>query len=366
LSAYTVLHTEWSLSWGGQEIRILTECRELLADGHRPLLAGRPGAPILAAAAGEGVETRELALAGPWDLASARRLRRLIREERVDILHTHASVDSWVGLWAGLAGPAAWVRTRHTGSVRVHPLNLIYTRPRRIITTGGAIRRALVEGYGLDPNRVVSIPTGIDVERFSPGPREPELCRELGIEPDAPVVAMVAVLRSWKRHDLFCEMAAVVGRRLPRARFLIVGGGPGWERVNGYLEAMGLRDRVVMTGHRQDVERLLRLADVTVLTSGGEEGVSQSVLQALACEKGVVAADEGSITDAVEHERTGLLVPFGRVEALAAAVERLLGDQELRRRLGRAGRRLVAARFTARAMHHRIMQVYRQAAPRGG
>jgi glycosyltransferase involved in cell wall biosynthesis len=366
LSPYTVLHTEWSQSWGGQEIRILTECRELMAEGHRALLAGRPGAPILARAGELGVQTAEIPLRGPWDLDSAWRLARLARREGVDVLHTHASVDSWVGVWADLLCPATLVRTRHCGEVRVHPANLVYRRPAAFITVGEDIRRALLRGYGLAPERVVSIPTGIDTRRFRPGEPEPELYDELGIPRGAPVVAIVAVLRSWKRHDLFCRMAAALRRRMPEARFLIVGDGPRREKVAGYLDRWDLRGCTVMTGHREDVDRLMRLSQVVVLTSEGEEATCQALAQALACHRGVVSFDRGGVGELVLPEKTGLLVPFGDVEGMAAAVERLLRDDDLRLGLARAGRRKVEAEFSAPVMHRRIMEVYHRVAPLAG
>lgn len=362
---YTILHTEWSSSWGGQEIRILTECRLAKADGHRVILGSRPGAPIAERARAMGLETLEIPMRGQFDPGSIWRVRRFIKSEGVDILHTHASVDSWIGAYVSLISKVAFIRTRHCGSIRVHPLNWVYRAPRATITTGEAIRAELLAGYHLAPERVISIPTGIDTQRFSPGEPDPELAQELGIAPGAPVVGMVAVLRSWKRHDLFCEMAKALHQRLPQARFLIVGGGPGWERINGYLDQMGLREFVTMTGHREDVGRLLRLCQVLVLPSGSQEGTSQSVIQALACERGMVASDPAK-GDVVMHEKTGLVTPYEDVPALADAVQRLLEDHDLRRRLGRAGRELVLERYSDQGMHQRIMRVYEKFAPLAG
>ncbi len=359
MRALRVLHTEWSDGWGGQEIRILSECLGLAARGHGVELAGCPEGELRRRAQGVGLVFHPLPMAGPWDLRAVWRLARLLRRREVDILHTHSSVDSWVGgLAARLAGVAC-VRTRHLSApVNTHPLNFVYRLPQAVITTGEGIRRHLVEDYGLPGERVISIPTGVDLVRFRPREPDPRLRAELGLGPEEPVVGMVAVLRSWKRHDLFCRMARMLLDRGRRARFLIVGDGPGRERVGGYLDEMGLRPAVSMTGHREDVERILSLCSVVVLCSDRNEGVPQAVLQAMACARPVVAAAAGDVPQVVRDGRTGLLVPPGEVEPLARAVERLLDDPDLRRRLGEAGRRMVKETYSQEAMLAATEEVY--------
>ena len=354
-----VLHTEWSNGWGGQEIRILSECVGLAARGHRVELAGCPEGRLRRRAGEAGLVFHPLPMAGPWDLRAVWRLVRLLRRGGFDILHTHSSVDSWVGGVAARMAGVACVRTRHLSApVSTHPLNIVYRLPRAVITTGEGIRRHLVEDYGLPAERVFSIPTGVDTTRFRPREPDPELQAELGLGPEEPVVGMVAVLRSWKRHDLFCRMARMLLDQGRKARFLIVGEGPGRERVSGYLEELELRPAVIMTGHREDVERILSLCTVVVLCSDRNEGVPQAVLQAMACARPVVAAAAGDVPQVVRDGRTGLLVPPGEAGPLARAVARLLEDAALRRRLGEAGRRLVESSYSQEGMLEATEQLY--------
>lgn len=351
MEAINIIHSEWSNGWGGQEIRILDECLGMAERGHRVALCGCPEGRLRAAATAAGLAFHPLAMRGPWDLPATARLAALLKRENTDVLHTHSSVDAWVGglaaRWAGVVN----LRTRHLSApVNRHPLNFVYRLPQAVITTGEGIRRHLVHDYGLDAGRVISIPTGVDTTRFAPQEPDPALAAELGLRPGAPVVAIVAILRSWKRHDLFLHMARRLRDRRPELQFLIVGGGPQEERVRGLVAELDLVPRVVMTGMRADVERILPLCAVCVLASDKNEGVPQAVLQELACERAVVAAETGDVGQVVLHEQTGLLVPAGDAEALAAAVERLLADDDLGRRLGRAGRRLVQERHSRGAM----------------
>lgn len=348
---WRVLHTEWSNGWGGQEIRILEECLGMAGRGHLVELAGCPEGKLRQRAEAAGLRFHPLQMRGPWDLLALARLVGLIRRQAYDVVHTHSSVDAWLGGFACRLSGAANVRTRHLSvPVSNNPLNVVYRLPRMVFTTGQGIRRHLVEDYGLPAERVVSIPTGVDVERFVPAPPDPALYAELGIAPGAEVVAMVAVLRSWKRHDLFCQMARRVLDRRPETRFLIVGHGPGWERVNRYLDEMDLRPAVVMTGHREDVQRLLSLCSICLLTSDKAEGVSQALLQQMAMERPVIAAAAGDSPEIVRHEQTGLLVPPGELDPLVAAVERLLDDPGLRARLGQAGRQMVISEYSRKVM----------------
>ncbi len=367
---YSILHTEWSNGWGGQEIRILEECRGMAARGHRVELAGCPEGKLRPRAEAAGLTFHPLAMAGPWDIKALWRLKALIRRRGIQVVHTHSSVDAWLGGMAARLAGVACVRCRHLSvPVSKNPLNIVYRLPQAVITTGQGIRRHLIEDYGLPAERVTSIPTGVDTQRFAPAPPDPALQAELGLEAGQPVVAVVAVLRSWKRHDLFCQMAGQVLPKRPDTRFLIVGDGPGRARVEGYLEDMRLRPQVIMTGHREDIERILPLCAVCVLVSDKAEGVSQAVLQELAMERAVVASQAGDLPEVVRHGQTGLLVAPGELEPLTAAVLRLLDDPELRQGLGRAGRRLVLDTYSREHMLKATEEVYARvlaARPGGG
>ena len=329
--------------------------------GHRVELAGCPDGKLRARCESSGLKFHPLPMAGPWDLPALLRLRSLLKSGGFDLVHTHSSVDSWLGGMAAPLAGAACVRTRHL-SVKVsrHPLNIVYRMPRAVITTGEEIRRHLVEDYGLAPGRVFSIPTGVDTERYAPGPPDPELWAEFGLEPGTPVVAYVAVLRSWKRHDLFCHLARAILDKQPGVRFLIVGDGPIKDDIAALVDELNLHPGLLMTGHREDVERILRICSVCVLLSDKAEGVSQAALQELAAERPVVGSDAGATAEIVRHERTGLLVPPGELAPAVEAVERLLADPELAGRLGRAGRRMVIEQYGRQAMLKATEAVYAQ------
>ncbi len=362
----TVVHSEASLGWGGQELRIMAELMGLARRGHRTGLLAAPAAEILTRARAAGVPAWTVPFRHTLDLRSAMRAARVLREQAADVLVTHSSKDGWVGGAAGRLAGVPVVRMRHLAvPVRRNPISrLVYTRLcRRIVTTGEGGRDLLIRQAGVPPERIVAVPTGVDLARFDPrrvdgGP----VRRALGIPGGAPVVGMVAVLRSKKGHRYFVEAAREVVRALPAARFLIVGEGPMRSAVEAWIAEAGLAGAVFLLGHREDIPDVMAAMDVMVLPSRRDEGVPQVLGQALAMERAVVTSDVAGVTELVEDGVTGIVVPPEDGRALAQAVIGLLQDRERARALGRAGARRVADGYSLETMLDRMEALYREVA----
>src|SRR5690606_26086719 len=170
----TVLHTEASKGWGGQEIRILDESAGMRHRGHDVQIAAVGGTPLADAAKKRGISLHEMPI-DRRSLKALSALRSVIKEIDPDVIVTHSSTDSWVTAAACLfrRRPAV-VRVRHLGfQVAGGIVNrwLYGSVPAHVVTTGEATRNMLIDTLGLDPARVTSIPTGIDTERYKPGDR---------------------------------------------------------------------------------------------------------------------------------------------------------------------------------------------------
>lgn len=356
-----ILHTEASKGWGGQEIRILEESAGLRRRGHDVRLATPQNAPIFAAAERRGIPVHALPLdrrrPGPTIA-----LARLIVALRPDVLVTHSSSDSWLAALAtrlpGASVPI--VRVRHLSTrAAPGPLNRwLYGRvPSRVVTTGEAIRKALVASLKLTPDRVRSIPTGIDVERFVPGDRVAARAR-LKLPQDETLIGIVATLRNWKGHRYLIE-ALRKDPRLSRARLIIVGAGPQEEILREQAEGLG--ERVIFAGQQDDVVPWMHASDVFALPSTGNEGVPQALVQAMACRLPVISTPVGAIPEIVHDGDTGLLVPPADVKALADAIVRLQADSALAARLAAAGRAFVTEHLTIAAMLDAMEALFWQA-----
>lgn len=353
-----VLHTESSSGWGGQEVRTLTEARWLQELGWRVLVACRPGSVILGRSVRAGIPAFPVPMSGAWNLSAVLRLVGLIRRERVDLVHTHSSVDAWLGGMAARLARVPVVRSRHV-SIPIRPrLNPVYTLlADRVVASGEAIRR-LVIAAGAYPDKVVAIPAGVDLAEFSPSGTGDRMRKELGLS--RPVIGSIAMFRGSKGHDLLIEAFERLRVEFGEARLLLVGDGIRRQWVQSLACERGLNGWVTFTGFREDVPDLLSAMDCFVLASTRTEGVPQSLLQALAAGVPVVASAVGGIPEVILDGATGLLVPPGDPKALAGAVGAVLKDPDSARRRAETGRALVSARFSRDRIMERLVALYRE------
>lgn len=357
-----IVHTEASCGWGGQEMRILSEARGLMARGHEVQLLCPAEARIHAEAQRRGVPVTALPI-GRKGLRGARALRRWLATHPVDVLNAHSSTDAWLAALSCATLPAAppIVRTRHIsapvpGNAATRWLYVRATR--HIVTTGELLRRRLIEDNGYPAAAITSVPTGIDTARFAPGDRAAAR-RALGLDEAARYLGIAATLRSWKGHHHLIEAFAALDE--PGWRLLIVGDGPRREFLEDLLQRLRLGGRVQMVGQQENVETWLRALDVFCLPSYANEGVPQALLQAMLTGLPVVTTPVGSITEAVSDGRTGLIVPPAQPPQLAAALRRLIDDPALAARLGAAAREEALGRFGLDGMLDRMEQVFQHA-----
>jgi glycosyltransferase involved in cell wall biosynthesis len=352
----TVLHTESSGGHGGQEIRTLAEVRWLRSHGWGALIACHPGSPLFAEATAAAIPVEPVRMRSAADVGALLRLRRLIRDRGVAVVHTHSSVDSWL---AGLAAKSLGrpvVRSRHVSIPIRRRRALVYRLADRIITSGESVR-SIVVAAGIAPERVVTISAGVDGERFHPGVSGRSVRDELGLG-DAPVVGLVANVRGSKGHNVFLEAARAVLARRPDARFLIVGDGVGFDEVARRVHAMGLDPSVRLTGFRRDVPQVMAALDVLTLPSIRSEAIPQVIPQALAVGTPVVASTVGGSPELIHDGENGRLVPPGDARALADAILGLLGEPDRARAMARAGQAMVHDRYTIDATMAKTTAIY--------
>jgi len=296
----------------------------------------------------------ERLLAHKFDVAVWWRLAWLMRRRGVDAVITVGAGDKmfWGRLAAWLADVPVICSALHSTGYpdRVQPLNRLLTPlTDALIAVAEPHARYLIDHEGFPAGKVRVIPNGVDVERFRPGAPDLRLKQSLGLEPDAPVVGIVAALRPEKNHELFLRTAALVLRRVPEAQFLIVGEGPQRAQIHQWREEFGLERQVHLLGNRADVPELLRLMNVLVLTSHMEAN-PVSILEAMASERPVVATEVGSVSETVIEGQTGYLAPPGDAVALAARVVALLKDPVRASTMGRAAREHVLKRWSVDRM----------------
>ena len=305
-----------------------------------------------------------------------RRLRRLIRDEEVDLVKVHGPHNPHGAIAARLERvPVVWVisSTRVPPAFRRIGVRLVRSMADSVLMTGESILSAYPGGDALRPIAVPYYPP-VDVDAFHPRTEVQRAAakHEFGA-PGAPVVGAVANFNPQKGIDTFVAAAARISTARPDARFVVAGRidpnhAAYQDRVRAQARAAGLLpDKLFFVGEREDVPRVLSSFDVKLLTSPpASEGVPTTVLEAAACGVPVVATDVGAVREVVEDGATGFVVEPGDDAAIAARVLDLLGDPSLRVRMGGAAREKAVAAFSVAVCATSYVRAFDLALRRGG
>ncbi len=285
----------------------------------------------------------------PANLDAYRCLKALLREHRFDLIHVHTPVAAFLGRYlAKKTGQGPVLYTAHgfhfyKGAPWKNWL-IYYTAERLaavwtdglIVMNGEDYENARRMGFEPDKNLFYVHGVGVDLRSFEAPPAAYGIRRELGIEASDVVVSCVAEMNPRKNHDFLLEAWKGVAAGCSRCHLLLVGTG----KLKSYLEEKVKREqipRVHFLGFRRNVPEILRESNIITLTSK-HEGLPRCVMEAMAAGKPVVATDVRGSRDLVEDGRTGFLVRLGDAAGLAAALERLARDPELRTSMGAAAR----------------------------
>jgi len=339
-------------SVGGGERWLLETAGGLRERGHLVSIVARSGSKLADAAREDGHPVLELRMSGDLDPPSVLGLSGWLRRERPDVLSVNVQRAVRIGCVAArLSGVGAVVERRGLNfEVRPTALNRwVYRRCLSLVIANcGEIADGLVESGLVPSDRTVVVPNGIDPSRVPPGGGR-ELRSELGIDPAAPLVSVVARLVRDKGHVHAFDGFGRLLERVPRARLLIVG--------DGKLEAE-LRERagevapdgsIIFAGRRDDVPAVLDASDA-LLVASLREGMPHSILEAMVAGTPIVATRIAGIPEMLAEGREALLVPPGSADAIGTALNRVLTEEGLGRRLSQAARRRVLADFSLDGM----------------
>jgi glycosyltransferase involved in cell wall biosynthesis len=358
----SILHTENSTGWGGQEIRILTEARGMLDRGHRVMLLTPAEAEILPAAQKMGVPVTAIDIRKKR-LGPLFKLRGWLSRHGAgyDVINTHSSTDSWLTAIARMPfhGMPPMVRTRHVSTAINNHVSTrwLYTQATaHIVTTGEALRQQLHHDNGYALARMTSVRTGIDLAKFRPLDKT-AMRTKLGIG-NRPALGVLATLRDWKGHRDLLDAFVLLRPDFPDWQLIIIGDGPENERLHTRVAELNLDEHVKMVGNQENVPEWLSALDLLTLPSYGAEGVPQGIMQGMACGLAVVSTTVGAINEAVQHNTTGFMVPPRDPPTLAAALGKLMADGELRTRMGAAGLVYAREHFGIDVMLDRMLEVF--------
>ncbi len=350
-----VLYVIDNLEFGGGERGFLQLIRSLTVDGWPVTVAAQPGGRFEAEARAAGADFSPVLMTSRVGAGTIVRLRRLVRSGGIGLVHSQGARADFFARLALLGLPnvrlVCTVQMPVDGFDVSPPRRALYRladrlgrhRVDRFIVVSETLRRRLVAGWALGPERVTLVYNGVETDLPPPSP---EACRglrsQLGVPDDARLLGAVGRLVEQKG---FAEIIAVMPEvlaRIPDARLTIVGEGPLRPALAAQARAAGVADRVLLVGFRSDVAGFLGAVDALVVPSLNE-GFPMVILEAMALGTPIVASALDGVVEQITDGREGVLVAPGDRPALARAVITLLSDRALASRLGQAGRRRAAA-----------------------
>lgn len=352
------------LKFGGGEGQFIERIRTLDRSRWRPLVAilQRDG-PHVRALEEMGLPPREIPLPGslyhPGTALAVARLARWMREENVRLVHAQDFYTNLISVPAArLAGARVIVSrldlSHHHGPTQRRALALASRLADCVQANADAIRRQVVREDGVSPDRVEVVRNGIDLARLD---AERDRDPALPVPPDALVVTVVANLHPVKRQEDVVEAVALLAERHPHVHLVLVGEGERKLPAAALAARRGIADRVHLLGHRHDVAAILGRSHVLVSASDAE-GLSNSIMEGMAARLPVVATAVGGSPELVEHGVRGLLVPPRDPGAMARALDRLVVDPTLRRRMGHDGRDFVERTLSGDRMAREFDRLY--------
>lgn len=365
-----VMHLLNRMEVGGTELNALRTA-ELLDRSQVELEVAilGPDGPLLERYQQLGIPIHRLSirnLYGVGTMREAKRFAGILRQRRIEILHAHdvyANIfGAASGRLAGVRGVIAsrrwWKRTPRRGLLPVN--RIAYSLSHRVVANTPAVARMLSEDEHVPARRVSVVPNFLESAAFDPAPtgywdREPGLA---GIPREALVIGAVGRLNAVKDLGTLIRAAALLP---PSVHVVLVGDGPERDELQRLATALSLQARVHLVGERPSRPSFHHRFDISALTSVSE-GLPNSVLEAMAASRAVVASSVGGVPDLVQHGETGLLFPPGNVAALGAHLGALVNDRTERQRLGRNAQDHVARNYSADAVLSNLYQLYRDLA----
>lgn len=331
-----ILHIDTETGWRGGERQLL-----LLAEGLKKrkipqLILGKPGSALESRCSDHGLPFEALAMKGEWDLASVKAIRAIVEERKIRLIHTHTAKAHTLALFAKSKLPSTKlvVSRRVDFSIRKNLFSIWKYKSKRndlFLTVSNKIREILLRD-GVDPAKTVTVHSGIDFSFTKKLPDPARYKKEFSIKKDTIVIGNVAALVDHKDQKTLLHAVAKID---PSKNFklLILGEGELRKELEDLTNSLGISDRVIFTGYRQDVPDILSLFDIFTLTSK-EEGLGTSILDAMAVGLPVVATKGGGIGEMLTHEKGAFLAEVGDSDSLSKYYEILIDDSKLRKNFG--------------------------------
>ena len=305
---------------------------------------------------------------GKIDIKSINKINHLIKEHNIDILHAHDYKTDVFGCFLSKMNRGLILLTTAHGWIDFGPIKQRFynwldfqaiKRFHKVIAVCEANKEKLIK-HGVDPNKITVIYNAIDVDEWKEYKGEEDIRRELLLKEDTPLVGAIGRISSEKGLDTLLESAVLVIKEVPEVRFLIAGKGEGEEeenRLKSYAKHLGIEKNIVFLGHRSDAKNIYNSLDVFALPSL-TEGLANTLLEAQAMAKPVVATDVGGNGDVIIDGLNGFLLQPQDASKLSEKIVYLLKNKDAAKEMGKQGRQIICEKFSFKVRLERIEQLY--------
>ncbi|MFZ5648384.1 MAG: glycosyltransferase [Bacillota bacterium] len=365
-----VLHVIGGGEFGGAERHILNLATAMNPDMVDVSVCCLFADPFVKLAREAGIKAHSIPMRHKLDFGIVTKLRDLILEEKIDLVHTHGVRANLVGrLAARMAGVDTIVTTVHSLLVQDYPdlfsrlANTFIEKASRGLTThfiavSGGLQKALIQ-QGIPEKKITVIYNGLNPQFFQNTGIPGQWRKKAGFSPGIPLVAIVGRLHPVKGHRYFLRSAAEILKVRNDVHFLVVGSGPERESLEEYTRELGISDHVTFTGFVSDVTELMPDLNLLIVPSLWE-GFGLTALEAMAVGVPVVATSVGGLPEIVDHGTTGLLVPPADEAGLTRGIAWMLDHPQEAVEMAAAAKSVVEKKFMASAMARKTEELYRR------
>ncbi len=347
------------LNVGGVETGTIDFAKYLIAHGHPAIVVSNGGTlvPELEKAGAKHYALPVHKKSIGTILSCIHRLKKIIKDERIDIVHARSRVPAWIAFFACRGTAAEFITTCH-GYYSIHFLSRVMGLPKLVIVPSQVIGQHMVKHFKVDPLDLRLIPRSVDLEKFHFPRKEKNAQGPF-------VISMIGRITPLKGHIYFLKAMSKVIRTLPMIKIWIIGDVP--EKKESYkreletlVRRLGLKESVEFLGNRKDIPQLLSQTDVLVLSTITQEAFGRVILEAQAAGVPVVATRVGGVVEIIDDEQTGILVEPRDPDRMAEQVIRLLRDPKLVERLTTNAQKKLLANFTLKQMAEQTLKVYQE------
>ena len=331
---------------GGAEEYFLRLIVNLSRQGHRVVVVTKRDCQLREAVQtlthNENIELHGWKTSGKFDPKTLLKLRRLIRTDRIDLVHTHLTTASWLGAMAGRLSGVPTVAHIHGADSKTW-----FQRADYLIAVAEGVKKHLVE-QGIDGSRVPVLYYGIDLEKYAAPLPTPEAKARLGLAPDTKTVGIIGSLIPRKGHRHLLNALKKIEPSVGEVHAIFAGEGAEEAALRQQTQALGLEGRVHFLGFRTDAADIMAACDGVALPSY-KEGLSIAMMEAMALARPVLVTNVAGMPELVQHQKTGWMTSPGDEDELARALGQLFCEPETTHRMALTGRDFVVENFDQRA-----------------